>query len=75
MTQAEKIAEKWAKEVLTTRWVDGEPFLSYIHQIAERTLEEVLGKSKTIMVRGLQTEIVFAHDIRSCRWWEEDTDG
>ena len=78
MTRAEKMIDEKARWMDDWQYNDAgfdlgqEDLLDLIQQTANRTLEEVLKKSKTILVRGLQTEIVFAHDIRSCRWWEEE---
>jgi len=74
MTQEEKIAGEWAKKVMNTKWVDGEPFLSYIQQVAERTLEEC----EKVMLRELGG-IVATHPWmrlpdfkKDARWWEEE---
>ena len=73
MTQADKMAKEWAEKVLTTRWVDGEPFLSYIQQVAERTIDECQH-----IVASEMAGIVATHpwmkisNLRKCRWWEDE---
>jgi len=72
MTQAEKIAEEWAEKVLTTRWVDGEPFLSYIQQVGERTLEECEKASTFELAPHPRWSMKVGDAIRARRWWEEE---
>ena len=79
MTEIEKIAEKVLTEIYDiVEGVDNhydERELAILQdafrQVAERTREECLKHGKTIMVRGLQTEIIFASDIRNAKWEDE----
>ena len=72
MTQAAKIAGEWAEKVLNTRWVDGEPFLSYIRRIAEREMEEACFAIHSIPREQRNKRAVCQRAIRARRWWEEE---
>ena len=85
MTKAEKLAEEVTLEILKmTSMAEKQLWptniinlLSWkgsglIAKVAERTREECLKYSSTVMVNGLQAELVFPSRIRDARWEEEE---
>lgn len=60
MNEAEKMAREWLRAHEPTK----EDTKQLIHQVAERTLEEVA----TRHFYGLR----MADTIRACRWWEDE---
>ena len=71
MTEAEELAEEY---ILTKDLLAIQPDLvELIHQVAERTREEILKKTAWGMQEGGPgTVFVFCSDIRDARWEDEE---